>query len=175
MRYDLTPSLSYQLTNRKSLSKLEFIFETINYYYINFVLNYDLKKQVALVRSVSKLVKIPNLKLSIDKKKAFYFVSFVLLISLAGFLWFKYFLNVKRLKDEEKLMKEFLKILEEKGYKKEETEGLEEFVSKIKELQLREKALEFVKIFETFFYKDLSLSKSEIKKLKELIKDIKKI
>ncbi|MCU4138943.1 MAG: Transglutaminase-like enzyme [Thermodesulfobacteria bacterium] len=173
VRYDPTPSLSYQLTNRKSLSKIELIFETINYYYINFVLNYDLKKQVALVRSVSKLAKIPNFKLFIDKKKTLYFVSFVLLISLAGVLGFKYFLNVKRLKDEEKLMKEFLKILEEKGYKKKETEGLEEFVSKIKDKKLKVEALNFVKIFEKIYYKDKPFTKERLNELKNIINRIK--
>ena len=173
VRYDPTPSLSYQLTNRKSLSKIELIFETINYYYINFVLNYDLKKQVALVRSVSKLAKIPNFKLFIDKKKTLYFVSFVLLISLAGILWFKYFLNVKRLKDEEKLMKDFLKILEEKGYKKKETEGLEEFVSKIKDKKLKVEALNFVKIFEKIYYKDKPFTKERLNELKNIINRLK--
>ena len=173
VRYDPTPSLSYQLTNRKSLSKIELIFETINYYYINFVLNYDLKKQVALVRSVSKLAKIPNFKLFIDKKKTLYFVSFVLLISLAGVLWFKYFLNVKRLKDEEKLMKDFLKILEEKGYKKKETEGLEEFVSKIKDKKLKVEALNFVKIFEKIYYKDKPFTKEKLNELKNIINRLK--
>ena len=173
VRYDPTPSLSYQLTNRKSLSKIELIFETINYYYINFVLNYDLKKQVALVRSVSKLAKIPNFKLFIDKKRALYFVSFVLLISLAGVLWFKYFLNVKRLKDEEKLMKDFLKILEEKGYKKKETEGLEEFVSKIKDKKLKVEALNFVKIFEKIYYKDEPFTKERLNELKNIINRLK--
>ncbi len=173
VRYDPTPSLSYQLTNRKSLSKIELIFETINYYYINFVLNYDLKKQVALVRSVSKLAKIPNFKLFIDKKKALYFVSFILLISLAGVLWFKYFLNVKKLKDEEKLMKEFLKILEEKGYKKKETEGLEEFVSKIKDKKLKVEALNFVKIFEKIYYKDKPFTKERLNELKNIINRLK--
>ena len=173
VRYDPTPSLSYQLTNRKSLSKIELIFETINYYYINFVLNYDLKKQVALVRSVSKLAKIPNFKLFIDKKKILYFVSFVLLISLAGVLWFKYFLNVKRLKDEEKLMKDFLKILEEKGYKKKETEGLEEFVSKIKDKKLKVEALNFVKIFEKIYYKDKPFTKEKLNELKNIINRLK--
>jgi len=173
VRYDPTPSLSYQLTNRKSLSKIELIFETINYYYINFVLNYDLKKQVALVRSVSKLAKIPNFKLFINKKKALYFVSFILLISLAGILWFKYLLNVKRLKDEEKLMKEFLKILEEKGYKKKETEGLEEFVSKIKDKKLKIEALNFVKIFEKIYYKDKPFTKERLNELKNIINRLK--
>ena len=173
VRYDPTPSLNYQLTNRKSLSKIELIFETINYYYINFVLNYDLKKQVALVRSVSKLVKIPNFKLFINKKKALYFVSFILLISLAGILWFKYFLNVKRLKDEEKLMKDFLKILEEKGYKKKETEGLEEFVSKIKDKKLKVEALNFVKIFEKIYYKDKPFTKERLNELKNIINRLK--
>ncbi|MCD6548796.1 MAG: hypothetical protein J7K10_04950, partial [Thermodesulfobacterium sp.] len=81
----------------------------------------------------------------------------------------------KPLSPEIKLINEFLKILKTKGYSKRKEEGLEEFVSKIKDPQLREKALEFVKIFETFFYKDLSLSKSEIKKLKNLIKELKNL
>ena len=108
-----------------------------------------------------------------DKKKALYFVSFILLISLAGVLWFKYFLNVKKLKDEEKLMKEFLKILEEKGYKKKETEGLEEFVSKIKDKKLKVEALNFVKIFEKIYYKDKPFTKERLNELKNIINRLK--
>jgi len=171
VRYDPTPYLT-NINFKPKLSKIALFWETINYYYINFILNYDIRKQLILAQKISSLVKPKQLNW-----KTFKIISYFLLILffiILSVYSISCLLKRKPLSPEIKLINEFLKILKTKGYLKRKEEGLEEFVLKIKEPQLREKALRFVKIFETFFYKDLSLSKSEIKKLKDLIKDIKK-
>lgn len=171
IRYDPTPSLGYPIKKKNALSKLEFIFETINYYYINFILNYDLKKQVALIRSISNLTKIP--KLEFNKKFLFIFLGFILITGFVGSLLAKNLKGFKKLKEEEKLIKEFLKTLEAKGYKKDKTEGLEEFVLKIKEGDLKTLALDFVKIFEENYYKDKPFTKEKLNKLRESLNQLK--
>ncbi|PMP96016.1 MAG: hypothetical protein C0169_04885 [Thermodesulfobacterium geofontis] len=150
--------------------KLELIFETINYYYINFVLNYDLKKQIALVKGISNLTKIPRAKFN---KNLLFIFSFVFITGFIGILLAKNLKGFKRLRKEEKLIKEFLRILETKGYRKGENEGLEEFALKIKEGNLRALTLEFVKIFEENYYKDKLFTKKELNKLREIINKLK--
>ena len=172
VRYDPTPYLT-NLNFKPRLSKIALFWETINYYYINFILNYDIRKQLILAQKISSLVKPKQLNWR-TFKNVFYFLLLLSFIILSVYLTSR-LPKRKPLSPEIKLINEFLKILKTKGYSKRKEEGLEEFVSKIKDPQLREKALEFVKIFETFFYKDLSLSKSEIKKLKNLIKELKNL
>ncbi|PMP66585.1 MAG: DUF3488 domain-containing protein [Thermodesulfobacterium geofontis] len=170
VRYDPTPPSSYFFKKKSVLSKLELIFETINYYYINFVLNYDLKKQIALVKGISNLTKIPRAKFN---KNLLFIFSFVFITGFIGILLAKNLKGFKRLRKEEKLIKEFLRILETKGYRKDENEGLEEFALKIKEGNLRALTLEFVKIFEENYYKDKLFTKKELNKLREIINKLK--
>lgn len=170
VRYDPTPPSSYFFKKKSVLSKLELIFETINYYYINFVLNYDLKKQIALVKGISNLTKIPRAKFN---KNLLFIFSFVFITGFIGILLAKNLKGFKRLRKEEKLIKEFLRILETKGYRKGENEGLEEFALKIKEGNLRALTLEFVKIFEENYYKDKLFTKKELNKLREIINKLK--
>ena len=171
VRYDPTPSLSVPLKEKNTFSKLRLILETINYYYINFVLNYDFKKQVALLRSISNLTKIP--KPEFNKKLLLLFLGFILITGFVGFILAKNLRFFKKLKEEEKLIREFLKILEAKGYKKNETEGLEEFALKIKEDKLKAFALNFVKIFEENYYKDKPFNKEKLNKLRKILNEIK--
>ncbi len=172
IRYDPTPfSLSF-LKTRKTLSELGYIIDAINYYYINFVLNYNLKKQIALLKKISRVPKSPNIKKIISKKSLFFLMSFLFFAGVIGFV-FKYFIRIYKLKDEEKLIRNFLKILESKGYRKEIGEGLEEFVMKIREENLRNKAIEFVKAFENLYYRDTPFTKEKIKELEEILNKLK--
>jgi transglutaminase-like putative cysteine protease len=175
VRYDPTPFSAYSVKTKKVLSKLEYIFETINYYYINFVLSYDLKKQIALFKSFSRITRIPEIKNFANKKIIISLIILLSLISFAAFLCAKYFLNIKNLRAEERLLKRFLKILEKKGYKREENEGLEEFILKIENEKLKTEALKFVKTFEEIYYKDKPFTKEKINELKTYLKKIKNL
>ena len=171
VRYDPTPSSTYPLKGENAFSKVKFIFETINYYYINFVLSYDFNKQVALFRNISNLAKISRLKF--NKNLLLLFSGFILITGLVGVLLAKNLRVFKKLKEEEKLIREFLKFLETKGYKKNETEGLEEFALKIKENKLKALTLDFVKIFEEDYYKDKPFNKEKLNKLRKILNEIK--
>jgi len=171
VRYDPTPASFYPLKEKNAFSKLEFIFETINYYYINFVLNYDFKKQVALLKGISNLAKIPRAEF--NKNLLLLFLGFIFVTGFVGVLLAKNLRVFKKLKEEERLIREFLKVLETKGYKKNETEGLEEFALKIKEDKLKALTLNFVKIFEENYYKDKPFNKEKINKLREILNGIK--
>ena len=63
--------------------------------------------------------------------------------------------------------------MEPKGYRKESTEGLEEFVIKIKEENLRAEALKFVKTFENLYYRDTPFTEEKIKELQEILNKLK--
>lgn len=58
------------------------------------------------------------------------------------------------------------------GYEKKENEGLEEFVLKIDNPNIKEKALNFVKAYESFLFKDIKITEKEFNYLKELLKDL---
>jgi len=66
-------------------------------------------------------------------------------------------------------------ILERKGYKKSESEGLEEFIFKIKDENLKNEALKFVKVFENLYYKDKPFTKEEIKELEKILNKLKNL
>ncbi len=170
IKFDPTPETK-EIKTTKKLSKLSLIWDMINYYYIKFVVNYNLQRQINLFRKISyglsKCVK--KSKWSFSKKE----FLLGLLVSFLGLLGFKIFLNLKRHKPEKRLLNEFFKILESYGYKRNKNEGLEEFVAKIKDKSLKQKALEFVKTFEEIYYKDKKFTKAEINKLKKLLKEIK--
>jgi hypothetical protein len=61
----------------------------------------------------------------------------------------------------------------QEGYKKNGSQGLEEFVSLIEDKELKTIAYHFVTDFEKIFYKDKKLDRQDIKNLKSIIEDIK--
>lgn len=176
VRYDPTPYSIYQKTPQNLWSKLHLFLETINYYYINFVINYNLEKQIALIKKISNLTKIfnpQNIISSLNKPLLFFFLGIGIALFSLIILYFKYFSEKEKLKAEKKLISEFLKLLEKKGYKKREEEGLEEFVSKIREKELKIRAENFVKLFENIYYKDKIFSSKDIKELKKILEELK--
>jgi hypothetical protein len=85
------------------------------------------------------------------------------------FVWAIYFVIFRRRAPEEKLREAFIRKMGKYGYRKAPSEGLEEFVSRIEEAPLQEKAYHFVREFERFYYKDIPLTRQEAKRLKYLL------
>ena len=73
---------------------------------------------------------------------------------------------------EKIILGKFLGKMERLGCRKDPSQGLEEFVSSIKDSQVRVKAFEFVKEFEALYFKDKRFNAGDINKLKDLIKAI---
>ncbi|GAB6071753.1 DUF3488 and transglutaminase-like domain-containing protein [Venenivibrio stagnispumantis] len=169
VRYDPTSAISISdKIKENKISKIKLFFDTINYYYITFVIGFDFKKQMAIFRQISSMIKKPEINFSINKK----YILVLILILIIGFLAYKSNFKFKIKTKEEKILEQFLKKMEKYGYKKDRNEGLEEFINKINEKELKERAYLFVRAFENLYYKDKKISKEDEKKLKELIKNI---
>ncbi len=165
----LTPSSKERLDELKSISKLSIFFDTLEYYWINFVINYDLSKQKSIFNSISNVVKnTSDLKLKINYKQ----IAFILIFIIVIYLIFRFAKEYIFIPIEKKILIRFLKILEKKGYKRKDFEGLEEFVLRIEDEKLRKKALEFVKLYEGIIYKDIKLNSKIREKLSKILEDL---
>ncbi|RUM60272.1 MAG: DUF3488 domain-containing protein, partial [Persephonella sp.] len=165
----LTPSSKERLDELKSISKLRIFFDTLEYYWINFIINYDLSKQKSIFNSISNVVKnTSDLKLKINYKQ----IAFILILIIVIYTVFRFSKEYIFIPIEKKFLIRFFRILEKKGYKRKDFEGLEEFVLRIEDEKLRKKALEFVKLYEGIIYKDIRLNSKIREKLSKTLGDL---
>ena len=175
VRLDPTPASpdTFAFPQKGSLfSRISIFFDTINYYWNTIIINYNLEKQVSIVRTVVKGLKKPSFRLLIQRRQL---VLFLIIISMAAFVAFAIKSLVLNKKTEEmKMLSRFVKSMERAGYKKTRSQGLEEFVSLIEDKELKASAYRFVSDFEKIFYKDQKLAKQDIINLKSIMKDIER-
>jgi hypothetical protein len=167
LRFDPTPGYG---NSGKQLLKLQFLFDSINYYWNAFVINYDFKKQTSLFTKIGsglKNFKKPNLKFLISKETIVYLFAAAI---TAGVVLIAYHFIFRRKSPEERALLFFLKRLEKKGYKKAKTEGLEEFTARIDSAEIRKQAVSFVTEFQRYFYKDANILPKDLKRLKDMLK-----
>ncbi|WP_353684826.1 transglutaminaseTgpA domain-containing protein [Thermodesulfovibrio sp. 3907-1M] len=134
------------------------IFNLIDYLWNSIVLDYDIKAQFKLAKSL----KTPEIKFTRE--------IFLILMSLGilyGFLKIYQYFNKKR-----DLLNRFFIIMKKQGFERKKYEGLEEFVSKIENSEVKLKAEKFVKEYEKIYFKDREISKEEHKKLKALLEQL---
>ncbi len=172
LRIDPTPA-SFEfftgLDKRNIFFKISVLLDTINYYWTEMVINYNFQKQISMFKNAKEFFKKPKISYEFDKSLVLMFLYLIF-----GFiLVFSIFKLIKIYKNPEKiLINKFFKKMEKYNYVKEDNEGLEEFVRKIKDKELKQKANEFVILYESRFYKDQKLTKNEIKKLKDILNEI---
>jgi len=168
-RLDPTPAGIEQFvsfTKGDMLFKARVLLDTISYYWNALVINYDFAKQMTLLQNLRSFKK-PQFDLFPIKELLLRYSAAPLV--LVFFVWILYLLISKRKAPEEELKEAFIKKMEKYGYRKTPSEGLEEFVSRIEEPPLQEKAYRFVREFERFYYKDIPLTRHEVKRLKYLL------
>ncbi|MEN3047135.1 MAG: transglutaminase domain-containing protein, partial [Candidatus Hydrothermales bacterium] len=87
IRLDPTPPVRNQVINTiERPSKLNLLFDSINYYYTAFVVNYDFSKQMDFYRGIKeKISKIPDIKLHL--KKEIVVSTFLLLLLIIGLVF----------------------------------------------------------------------------------------
>ncbi|MBI3592542.1 MAG: DUF3488 domain-containing protein, partial [Nitrospirae bacterium] len=173
VRVDPTPGgiesyVSYM--RRGLLFRMRLLFDTINYYWNAAVINYDFEGQMALFGKLRSGIRKPDIRISFTKERIIRYSIFVSVA--ASSLFMVYFLALRTRNAEERLIASFLKKMGSLGYTKAKSEGLEEFVSKIEDSLRKEKAYNFVREFEKYYYLDTKLSKKEVRNLKQLIKNI---
>jgi len=169
-RYDPTAGSPSQILSKgeKSLAeRLRLIMDALEYAYINSIINFDFQKQVKVVRStVSFLSGFRSLFEYL--KFAFPYIAIGLAVSIGVVLALRELTESR----SRKVLRKFLKKLEKKGYKKKENQGLEEFVLSIPDGQVREKALRFVRIFESYYYRDREIDRATYRILLGIVNDI---
>jgi transglutaminase-like putative cysteine protease len=174
LRYDPTPGMNVprKPQDLSILLRTRLYMDMISYYWIAFVVNYDLQKQVSLLSKTLTAAEGAsfNIKQLPFKKLSIIAVILVLLFSVA------YVLNHHfRKSDAERLIDSFMLCLEKNGYTRGDSQGLEEFVHTIRHDESRRCAEDFVCQFEPIYYKDRPFSKEEKILLQSIIKNLKKI
>lgn len=171
VRYDPTPASGarpYPFT-RDSFFTARLYLDMINYYWIMFVVNYDLQKQFVLFGKMRTVFTGKALKAQDWRDKKYLFP--ILLVPLLLLLLVRIRKGGRR-SEEEKLIDLFLKRLQKHGYVKRPSQGLEEFAAEIKERSLREGCMNFVREFEETYYRDGRFTKTGLKRLRQQIRDL---
>lgn len=154
------------LTKRDVLFKVRLFFDAMNYYWNALIINYDFSKQMSLFYKL-KSFKKPKFHISIKTATVTTYSSVLLFIGLS--IMMIYILTSRRKDPEEKVLNEFFRKVGKYGYRKSKGEGLEEFVSKIDDEAIKAKAYNFVKEFERYYYRDIKLTKENIRNLRQIM------
>jgi len=151
LRFDPTPQSPEGIGKGSGIIlKTRLILDTINYYWNAFVITYDLSKQITLLNNIRK-IKRPSIDFKVKKEGLIrYLASFSAIISVVFML--RFIIHWLKTSREKRLLLRFLRAMKRHGYSKGDYQGLEEFVSGIKEPDLREKASSFVRDIEPYIY-----------------------
>ncbi|HEY3277152.1 MAG TPA: transglutaminaseTgpA domain-containing protein [Syntrophorhabdaceae bacterium] len=175
LRIDPTPAGIGQFPSSEKehlFMRAGLFFDTLNYYWYAFVINYNLEKQLSLARAMRGAFRISRTTGApvIEWKKWAEYTGFILFGCTACV--FLRNVRLRRRSREEKLLIAFVRKMERSGYHKKESQGLEEFISTIGDRRIGQLASEFVKEFQAFYFRDLPVSPKEAKHLKRRIKSI---
>jgi hypothetical protein len=156
------------------LFRLNMFLDTINYYWFAFVINYNFEKQLGMLNSLRTVFKKPSVMPVLNKEKTLKYGIILFLITSATLTAFFFVLKVvRRETGEKRLLSKFLNKMERQGYKKKESQGLEEFVLAIPDDKIRRQSLGFVTEFEELFYRDQTFKENHMRDLKKMIDSIK--
>lgn len=170
LRMDPTPAGIENFVSGSSADlffRVKLLLDSMNYYWNALVINYDFSKQVSLFHNIRSGIKNPRVHLTLKSKAVVWYSAALLCLALVILVIYR--LAVHRKVPYEKILNDFLKRMGRYGYKKARSEGLEEFVSRIQEGNIREKASRFVQAFEGYYYRDKKLSKEDMRKLRLLM------
>ncbi len=181
---DPTPTSSLILLQAEEtiFGKLKLLWDTVDFYYTKFIVDYDLDKQKRLFFTLKKALTLREKKKYFESREIFRLklppeikLGLVFLLFLILFLAVIWLLKERKLfflSPEKRVLKEFLKYLERRGYVRKESEGLFELVERIQEGELKEKSLEFVKIYSQYYYRDKPIEKEGLMELRRCLKAI---
>jgi protein-glutamine gamma-glutamyltransferase len=162
-----TPSEAY---GRSLLLKLSLMMDTFNYYWDKTIISYDFNQQVKILRQINTLFEHPSFSLKANKDTITkYLTGIVVILLLAGLI---YGLLRHQKSEEAKIIDKFARKMAALGYRKRETEGLEEFLDRVAEGDVRRRAHLFVEEFQQLFYKDCMFDRERIVHLEKKIDDI---
>lgn len=173
VRYDPTPaSPDAFIPARKEgvFLKLQLFFDTINYYWYGIVLTYNVERQLSISRSILSEIKRPSMSFAFLKSGIALYTGIALMaITLVIAAWI---LTGSAPSREIRVLNRFLRKLKALGYQKGSSEGLEEFVARIPDENIRKVSLEFVRNFERIYYTDRPFLNEDLRLLQEMLERI---
>jgi len=172
-RLDPTPALFANYTSpsgRGFFFSLRIALDSIEYYWNLFVINYDLQTQFNLFSGLKSAFRKPLTKWFPDYRRLIAPAAALLVFS--ALLLISYILIFRRKPRDERILGTFRKRMEKRGYRRQEGQGLEEFVSELPDEALRERAFRFAKSFEEIFYRDRKMTGRDASALRKLLKEI---
>jgi hypothetical protein len=173
VRFDPTPASLDTITGfwrRGLLLQMRLALDILQCCWNASVINFDLQKQFSLFIEVESLfrkpltVRWPEIRTNLTKIA--YGLAGIFLTSISLILIIRWPAPEKR------IMKAFQKKMVQRGYNRNPSEGLEEFVSRMKEESLKSKAMQFAGIFEKGFYRDEKITRRDVAVLRRLLKDM---
>lgn len=164
VRIDPTPSSPPPIG---LFTRVRIAMDTINYYFYTSIIGYSLEKQLQMLDALRNLEFRRPAPSHMWRRPLGCLLTLLLLFALLV-------LNARRRSREQILLDLFLRRMRQMGYVKSPSEGLTEFVSKVREDQLREKAKCFTSAFQAFYYTDRLLKRKDYERLKRLIKSMQK-
>lgn len=170
VRFDPTPPV-FGKVDRDLLLKARLMIDTINYYWNAFVITYDLSKQLSLFNKMRN-IKRPHIDVRIGGKALMKYLAVATVIMTLAFTA-RFIVFQRMIPPEKRLILRFLKVMKRRGYTRKDSQGLEEFISKVREPLLRERAFAFVREIEPYLFGPRSIDKDTKKTLRKKIEDIK--
>ncbi len=171
IRMDPTPGSLGALAGGKQglLLQARLFFDSLNYYWNAMIIGYDFNKQISLFIRLRNVIKQPSVDTAGLKKYAT--GGLLVLIAVAAVGAAIYF-AIKKKTPEKMIIDRFTNIMERRGYKRSQSQGLREFAGGIGDSDLRARALRFVEGFEGLFYRDRRMTREDLARLKKLIGDL---
>lgn len=175
LRMDPTPPLHEGLpigSARDFSMQLKLAMDTVNYYWNRLVITYDLSRQMALLEWLRSSLEKPGIaswKPALNKRSLLHFAILPLLCLLACFCLYRFLTDRK--KPLNRIAARFTRKMATHGYRRGKAEGLEEFVARIEEETLREKAQQFVDDFEAIYYGDQEATRHSLSRLKNRMRE----
>ncbi len=137
------------------------IFNILDYIWHNVIINYDYKAQIKLATAIKKT--------DIRLNKKYLYIAFILILILASF-------KILRIHQEKnKPLNKFLNLMKKAGYQRLSNEGLEDFIFRIQDKRLKEKALNFIEIYYKIYFKDQDFKRQDLKSFNKILEDINEI
>ena len=174
VRFDPTPAVAINGPQHGWFFMFRLFADSLIHYWNSAVITHDFNKQIYFFSYIWETVMNPGIDVNRVKKwladKFFYGIGFVFLIVMVVVLMF--IVNRKKQSSLGRVVVAFDGIMKARGYERGQSEGLEEFIERITDADLREKAFCFVAAFEGHCYGKVSLGSQEVRNLRKLLKEL---
>jgi protein-glutamine gamma-glutamyltransferase len=155
----------------KFFLQMKLLFDTFNHYWFKLIINYDFSKQLALIKKIKATIQKPDIKIGLAGNEIRRSLPYLLVAPLIAFMICAV-TKALRKRPEQRLITRFARKLGHYGYTRNPSEGLQEFIGRIDQKELRERAERFVNEFEAIYYKDARFSSGDFKSLNRSIREL---